>query len=285
MTKRVDLTITINLADEHNADRLSIGTDGSIRLFDKSGQEILPKSIERAVHYERPKGPKYQSLTTADSQKTTVGGLEDLAQFESFIAVDTNSTEIQGVRVSAAFFIVCRLKQEPDGFRVESLDGQGHLYEFHDVPLSSSAEMLAILKISHDTERGRGISSQPRIAFVNDSEMGRHSAISRRKQPIYGPHHLPERFVLRYASTDTGQELTNKLVRFCDTQSSKHLARLKSGATPFRTTRLSKLDEDQSVYFRYFVFPGLSIDNPVVTGIALTPESKYTVKFNEDREK
>lgn len=281
MEKRIDLTITLNLPDGHNADRLSIGEDGSVRLFDKSGNEMLPESISRAVHYERPKGPKHQSLTTADGQVTTVGGLEDLTQFEEVIALDTNTTEINGTKISAAFFIVCKLKAESDGFLVESLDGKGHLYEFHNVPQSLNPEMLAILKVANDTKRSRG-TARPNVVFVNDSDMGRHSTISRREQPIYGPHYLPDGFALRYASTDTGQELTNKLVRFCDTQSRKHLARLQSGATPFRTTNLTKLDEDQSVGFRYFYFPDLSIENPVITGVSMTPETKYTVKFSAD---
>lgn len=282
MTKRVDLTITIDLPQGHNADRLSIGVDGSIRMFDKLGQEMLPENIQRAVHYEREKGPKYQSFATAKNQTTTIGGLEDLARFESLIALDTNTVEINGVRVSAAFFIVCRLSPEPLGFRVESLDGQGHLYEFHNVPLGSNPEMLAILKVAHDIERGRRMPRQSKIAFVNDSDMVRHFAISALEQPIYGSQYLPEGFELRYASADTGQELINKLVRFCDTQSKEHLARLKYGKTPFRTTDLARLDEDHSVRFRYFEFPDLRIENPVVTGVSLTPESKCAVKFSGD---
>jgi hypothetical protein len=280
--KRVDLTITIDLPSDHNADRLSIGADGSIQLFDKSGKAILPEKIERAAHFERPKGPKYQSLATAQAQTTTIGGLEDLAQFDSLIAIDTNRQEIDGVTVFAAFFIVCKLIPESGGFRVKSLDGQGHLYEFHNVPEGFSSEMLAILKVAHDTKRGRGVHRQSRIAFLNDCDMGRHDAFSQRTEPIYGSQYLPEGFVLRYASTDTGQELSNKLVRFCDAQSKRHLARLKSGATPFRTAGLARLDEDQSVCFRYFDFPGLSIVNPAITGAALTPESKCTVIFSGD---
>ena len=281
MEKRVDLTITLNLPDGHNADKLSIGEDGSVRLFDKSGNEMLPESINRAVHYERPKGPKYQSLTTADGQMTTVGGLEDLTLFEEVIALDTNTTEINGTKVSAAFFIVCRIKVERNGFLVESLDGKGHLYEFHNVPPNMNPEMLAILKVANDTKRFRG-TAKPNVVFVNDSDMGRHSAISRREQPMYGSHYLPDGFALRYASTDTGQELTNKLVRFCDAQSRKHLDRLRSGATLFCTNNLSMLDEDQSVGFRYFYFPDLSIANPIVTGVSTTPDTKYAVKFSAD---
>lgn len=282
MAKRVDLTITIDLPADHNADRLSIGADGSVQLFDKSGKTIVPEKVARAAHFERPKGPKYQSLATAQAQATTIGGLEDLAQFESLIAIDTNKQEISGVNVFAAFFIVCRLIPDSGGFRVESLDGRGHLYEFHNVPAGFSAEMLAILKVAHDTLRGRGVSRQSKIAFLNDSDMGRHAVFSQRIEPIYGSQYLPKGFVLRYASTDTGQELSNKLVRFCDTQSKKHLARLNSGATTFRTTDLPRLEEDQSVCFRCFEFPGLSIANPVVTGAALTPESKCTVIFSGD---
>lgn len=280
MTKRVDLSLTIDLPPEHEADRVSVGQDGRVRVFDKTGKEVIPKRVERAVHYGRPKGLKHQSRSIIDRNYASVGGLEQLAHLESFIVIDTNSIEIEGTKVSAAFFIACRLIAEKNGFRVESLDGRGHVYEFHNV--TGNPEMLAILRIAHDTERGRGVPDNAIVGFVTDSEMGSHEAISKQKLPIYALDYLPKGFALTYASAETGQELANRLIRFCDKESTKYLARLKEGVGTFRKTGLASLEEDQSVRFRYIYYPDLKITNPVVTGVATTPETTYSIQFSED---
>jgi hypothetical protein len=279
MAKRVDLTLTIHLPDQHDAERMAVDPDGHPRVFDKAGREVVPKHVERAVHYERSKGPKYQTRSTPSiGGFASVGGLDELARLESFIIVDTNSTEIEGIKVSAAFFLACRLIAEKDGFRVVSLDQRGHVYEFHNVPKNS--EMLAILKIAHDTLRGRGIPRNATIGFVTDSEMGSHEAISTQKRAIYGKHNLPRGFSLNYASSDTGQELANKLIRFCDRESTRYLARLRVGS--FRKSGLAVLDEDPSVRYRYTYYPDLEIINPVVRGTTTTLETRYAIHVSKD---
>lgn len=277
MAKRSDLTISVELPDGHNADRLSITPDGSVKVFDKAGNEVKLEKIARAIHYERPKGPKHQSLSETQSQWVSVGGLDELSRLSSFIAIDTNTEEINGIKVSAASFVVCRLIRKEVGYRVESLDGCGHIYELHNVP--GNPEMLAILKVAHDTLNGRGVSRENEIAFVCDSDMGNHYSFSRQEKPIYGNHYLPKNFFLIYASTDTGQELTNKLLRLCDAHSKSYLAELRSGKREMRTSGLTYLQEDSSVGFRYFCFPGLTISDSLITGVSLTSETTCSVRF------
>lgn len=277
MAKRSDLTISVELPDGHDADRLAITPDGSVKVFDKSGTEIKLEKIARAIHYERPKGPKHQSLSETQGQSVSIGGLDELSKLSSFVAIDTNSEEINGIKVSAASFVVCRLIREEGGYRVESLDGCGHIYEFHNVP--GNPEMLAILKVAHDTLNGRGVSRENEIAFVCDSDMGNHYSFSRQEKPIYGNHYLPKGFFLMYASTDTGQELTNKLLRFCDTHSKSYLASFRSGERELRTSGLTTLGEDTSVGFRYFYFPSLTISDSLITGVSLTNETTWSIQF------
>lgn len=278
MAKRVDISLTIHLPDEHEADRVSVEKDGRVRVFDKTGKEIEPKQVDRAVHYERPKGIKYQTRSTVDKDYASVGGLEELARLDSFIVIDTNSIEIDGTKVSAAFFIVCKLIAEKNSFRVVTLDDCAHVYEFHNVP--GNPELLAILKIAHDTIQSRGIPTQDKIGFVTDSEIRSHETISKLETPIYAQHNLPNGFSLIYASAETGRELLNKLIKFCDKESTKYLNRLKEGA--FRKTGLACLEEDQSVSFRYTYYPGLEMINPVITGVTTTPETKHTIQFSGD---
>ena len=278
MAKRVDLSLTIHLPDGHEADRVSVEKDGRVRVFDKAGKEIEPEQVERAVHYERPKGIKYQTRSTVDKDYASVGGLEEIARLDSFIVIDTNSIEIDGTKVSAAFFIVCKLIAEKNGFRVVTLDNCAHVYEFHNVP--GNPELLAILKTAHDTIQSRGIPTQDKIGFVTDSEIRSHEAISKLETPIYAQHNLPNGFSLIYASEETGRELINKLIRFCHKKSTKYLNRLKEGA--FLKTGLACLEEDQSVFFRYKRYPGLEMINPVITGVTTTPETKYSIQFSGD---
>jgi hypothetical protein len=59
VAKRVDLTLKIELPDGHEAAKVSITPDGSVRVLDKTGNEITPKSIERAVHYGTAPGSNF----------------------------------------------------------------------------------------------------------------------------------------------------------------------------------------------------------------------------------
>jgi hypothetical protein len=276
MLKRVDLSLTIELPENHEAERLTIEPDGRFRIIDKGGKELVPTRVERATHYERAKGRKYQARVGVDRGYTSVGGLDELAHLDHFIVIDTNTIEIDGTTVSVAFFIVCRLIPEDAGFRLASIDDRGHAYEFQGI--KANAEMLAILKVANDTVRGRGALGKFRVAFVTDCDLANHEAISKGELSIYGEHYLPEGFALIYASADTGQELTNKLIRLCDAHATKYLNKVKGGG--LRKTGLTPLDEDKSVSFRYTYYPDLKIVNPNVTGTTITAKTKSSIDFS-----
>jgi hypothetical protein len=177
MANRVDLTVSIDLPPNHNADKVSLGPDGQIKFFDKSGNEIAPSQVTRAAHYDRPKCRKYQARS--EGEHASVGGLEELASFDSFVAIDTNSVEIDGAKVSAACFMALTLIAEKGEFHLKSLDERHHVYEFHHV--SGNPEMLAILKVACDTLRTRGPLGKSKIAFITDSDLDKHHAISTQK--------------------------------------------------------------------------------------------------------
>jgi hypothetical protein len=125
MAKRVDLSLTIELPDGHNSERLSIDPDGRVRVFDKNGNEVVPVQVARATHYDRAKGRKYQAQVAVEQGYASVGGLEELARLDSFVVIDTNTVEINRTKVSVAFFIVCKLIPEQSGFRLTSADNRG----------------------------------------------------------------------------------------------------------------------------------------------------------------
>jgi hypothetical protein len=248
--------------------------DGTIKVLDMDGNEVTPVRTGRAMQYERPKGPKYQSKATVLSDTVSVGGLEELAELDHFIVVDTNSAQIENKKISAAFFVVCRLKKIDSKYKLESLDNLGHVYEFHNA--TGNPEMLAILRIRNDIARSHP-KIKKKIAFITDSDLGNHENISNQKSPLYGSEYLGENFILFYASSDTGQELTNKLLRFCDSESTKHLKKVQ--ATGLINCKTIVLKEDQSIQYRFISYTDLQIVNPQITGAELTPQSTAHILF------
>lgn len=59
------------------------------------------------------------------------------------------------------------------------------------------------------------------LGLVVDSELGRHPAINRREEPYYKDNYLPESVGLIYASSDTGTDVPNTLIKLCDSGSRK----------------------------------------------------------------
>jgi hypothetical protein len=275
--KRVDMTVTVHLPDGHDADRVQLSSDGRFVITDKAGNQLAPTRIERATHYARAKGVKYQARSVIDDSCVSVGGVEELSRFDQILAIDTNSVDIEGRKVSAACLIACRVVKREDGFHLVSIDGCHYVYEFHDVP--GNPEMLAILKIARDIIKayGKNIPENFRVAFITDSELDSHAAMSRREVPLYQNHFLPEGFTLIYASGDTGQEVANTLIRTCDNASTKYLNQLRDGA--FRLTGLAPVEEDNNVVFRCTSYPGLKVLESLVEGSKITSSTTYTVKF------
>jgi hypothetical protein len=273
MKKPSKLVVTIDLPDNHNATRLSVQPDGSIRLFDANGNEVDAVRTMRSMQYERPKGPKHQTKATSLTNKASVGGLEELASLDHFIVIDTNTKQISGSKVSAAFFIACRLRRHGNKYEIQSLDNRGHVYEFHNT--AGNPEMLAILRLQNDIIKFTPDTGK--VAFITDSELGRHESICSRSEPIYGNVFLNEKFTLIYASSDTGQELTNKLIRFCDAQSSEHLKKVEQAG--LNECKVNPLPEDSTTQYRFITYNDLKIFNPEITGVELMESSTATILF------
>ena len=264
--KPINVSIEFRLPKNRKGIKASIKPDGEIVFTDDSGKEVVPEYMDREMHYHRPKGPKVQSRKRVVGGLVSVGGLSELAQYDSVFVIDTNTRTLDGRKVSAACFICCRFIPEGDKVRIDC-DGKLNIYEFYNVP--GNPEMLAILKVARDVSRSARPRRRLRIAFVTDSEIGSHDEISTGRQPIYGRYCLPKGFLLHYASADTGHEIVNKLIRFCDRQSSNYLRYLEDGSV--KQSKLNVLEEDPAVQYRYMFRGNLEIVNPVIRGISVQP--------------
>lgn len=264
--KEVSLRLEFGFPPGHNVRKASIAPDGKITFSDALGLAVIPEYMERALQFPRQKAPKIQVKHRLDGDLATIGGLAELTKFDSVFVIDTNRRTINGKDVHAACFIRCQFIQQKDNsVQVVCDEEKVNFYELHNA--TQNPELLAILKVAHDVSGWPNFKKTTKLAFVTDSSLGAHNDICARKIPIYGQHFLPPRFSLLYASSDTGREVINKLIRFCDHQATKYLNDLEQGTVP--SSDLHALPEDTSVMHRYVCHTGLEIVNSVAKGISL----------------
>jgi hypothetical protein len=178
------MAILLMLPPEHGGVDVRINADGRIQIFDRAGREVTPAEVDRRVYYSGTRKVKHQSRTRVSGVDASVDGLKAIAALDASYVVDTNTDEIQGVKVSVAFFIACKLVRVEDNFHLKSLDNCGHVYEFHDVR-GGNPEMLAILRIASDIRKHKNFPPHSKVAFFTDSEMSTHQDMSARRVPLY----------------------------------------------------------------------------------------------------
>lgn len=266
--KSPSMSIRFGFAPGTKAAKATITDIGELVFTDDEGKPIVPEYVDRAVYYDRASKPKVQSRRRSASTLASVRGLSELTRYNALCVVDTNTRVIGGKKVSAAGVVCCRIISKGGEFRLDC-EKRFRVYEFHDV--QGNPELLAILKIANDIRASGGTN----VAFINDSALGLHDAINARSVPIYGKYALPDGFHIIYASADTGGEVANGLIRFCDREARKYLQYLERGE--IKNVPLVDLDEDCSVKFRLLSRTDIEFSCPPLTGLALQPGSTVTL--------
>jgi hypothetical protein len=262
------LAIEFRLPEDGERVTARILRDGKLVFVDSGGNEVVPIDMKRTLQYERSKGPKIQTRTTTERALVSVGGLEELCKLDAIFVLDTNSRAINGTKISAAAFVCCSIQHVSEGHKLK-LEDQLNVYEFHGAP--GNPELLAALKVANDVVRSKDYSEERSYGIVTDSELGAHDEINSRRMPLYGTHLLPAGFTLVYAS-DTGSEVLNKLIRFCDREASNYLRFFEKGSFP--PIQLRALLEEPSVQYTYRVKGGLEVSNASLTGVRMRPGSR-----------
>lgn len=272
MAKPVELTIEFKLPLGIQMDKVSLTPEGDLRFFAKDGTECVPEFMGRSLQYQRPKGPKIQTHRLLRSAHTTVAGLKELTRFESIHVIDTNTRTYGSRSLSVACFACFRLLAEGAQFRVQC-EPRLNFYEFHDV--RGSAELLAVLKLANDIRGSATRRASDRFAIVTDAHLGIHEHLNARTHVLYGIHRLPRRFQILYASSDTGQEILNRFLKFCDAQATQYFRLYEQEQLPPRTYRFLK--EDASVRYAYVLRKDLEVVNPIVSGVRVAEGSTVSL--------
>lgn len=251
-TQPVRYAFPIHFEPGHTASKLTIRPDGTLLITDKDGNPVAPISAGRRTSYERRKGPKIQTQNIGLPGFVSISGLIELTEYDKIILSDANTRTVAGESITACCCFEGRfIRASETSVRFELTDPHLRILEMRGGILEprgapGNPEMLAILRITSEIAAHQKLT---RAAVITDSELGRHEAINARTEPLFGDQHLPEPFRLIYASTDTGADAPNKLLRLCEKESSNHLDRLEAGDST--EVELFKLEGQQHVLYRF----------------------------------
>lgn len=186
---------------------------------------IKPVVTYSQTHYESDSGK--ERIITRIHDKVVVGEPDILrhlsSSFDLLVAMDTNTKEIAGERVSACGIVHCILQPFSD------TGGEGYYASFPwqntllfrntlgNLPPEKFAWITEIRRIkdavSHAESR--------RFGLVTDHDMANHNLLNAKKSPIVADIYLPDNFTLLYGRGDGSSEsILNKLVKHCDKEAS-----------------------------------------------------------------
>lgn len=138
-------------------------------------------------------------------------------EYDFIFAVDTNTRSILGRIVSVSTIVIGHAQRNSDSsYSVAS--SSPFSIEISDAKFNPE-KVGWVLAIGELTARGI-VTNQERIGMIVDSSLGDHNEINLRSQPIIEGLYLPDRYMLLYASSDTGDSIPNKLIRAADKHSS-----------------------------------------------------------------
>lgn len=187
-----------------------MGPNG-LELF-AGGESVTPESANQTAFYQRKKNEKVLSRVPIDPSALTLDPVSAFSAFDLITAIDANSVEINGNKVSVACAAICQLVRQADGITAQY--GPVEAYEFWNA--EGNPETLAwVVHIEHIL-RSQGFHEGLKVGIVTDSELGNHDQYNARMLALRDTFFLPQNFTLMYGSADSGDGLPNALIKSCD---------------------------------------------------------------------
>jgi hypothetical protein len=192
--------------------------------IDENGQISSPQAVEgtytlRATYPRENKGEKVVFEHNAGAHGVYLNERAQLcANFDRLAAIDTNGVIINGEEVFISVFAMTKTtlsRTEPD------VNFDTHAFYFFGVPEGINKEMVG-LDIALVNFILPELEKFPhKLGIVNDSDLGIHREVNAGELPYLGDKILDPRIKLIYASTDAGAQLTNEILKVCDSKAKK----------------------------------------------------------------
>lgn len=198
-----------------------------LQFFGSDGEVIVPRHVEVGIGHERKKpGLKVLNRRIAEPTDILRDPTEALMRFKTVLAVDTNTREINGARISvtACVLLLGLRGDEHEPGRWHATLVEQLAYEFHDARVSPE-----LVGWCHALQLAISTPVPVPAALIVDSELGRLSRFNRREEEILDGYTLPAGFELVFATRDGGatEFATNAALAACDRRANSILDRIE----------------------------------------------------------
>ena len=226
-----------------------VTSEMNVVFKDESGA-ITPLTARLKYAYERTKKPLPKVLEQAplDPKLLCADATAALGRYDYILAIDTNTKEINGEKISVGCIVRCKLDLSK-------------LPEFHASVWPDACvevrntrvppEQLFWEVVLRGVEGNASYNEMGSVGVIVDSELGRLEDINTRSKPIRSDFFLPQKCQLVYASADKGTEwLGYHLIKLCDKVASFVLQKLETN--PPSEQSLQKSTSGLHDQFRYW---------------------------------
>lgn len=190
--------------------------NGVLRLYDENGHQIIPNRIEFMRLRKRSNGKNKIISYIEDIDTMSLDTERYLSNYDAIYAVDTNTKKINSVYYSIGILVKLG-KEEEKTYKIEVcriITSENNIIK---------PEMEQAVWNSVITEIEKMETENKKIELVVDCDLGNIEAYNRREKKIRNDRFLPTNFILLYATTDTKENVLNKLISFCDKEATKLL--------------------------------------------------------------
>lgn len=208
-------------------------SDGIVRFeFGNNGKvtchEAVPGSVQSYSSYKRQSGKeKYVVQSPGSGQSAHVNQIYNIqSNYDWLAGMDTNDYDYHGRRISVASSFLSETSIKQTSFSAKILPA----FIISEVRDDLNPEVVGWHLFFNHILPLVEVSSERRLGFVVDSELGKHQSINSRQIPYYQDFYLPENVDLIYASSDTGTDAPNGLIKACDKASRELFGQVESGA-------------------------------------------------------
>lgn len=204
------------------------GTEFQLLYHDGSASKPTEAYLES--HYDRGRKPKVlhriQLHPSLANGRVSIN--DQLAQYQSLVAVDANTVELPEGQLSVCA-VVLALYKERSASEIHIEVRKSCLIEVRDLQ-ASVAERYGLFHILQMLESDPKF-QQGKMGVIIDHNLSHLNAFNSRKKEIVDDYYLPSNAELIYATADSGVEnLPNKLIRDCDTLATQFVAYIRADA-------------------------------------------------------
>jgi len=230
MKKPRHITIEVKFAPDVAPTKLVVGPNREVRFEDGKG-EIIPESGVWVFAYDRNNKPlpKKLGMLELDPAMLHSDYLMVFQKYDGVIAIDTNTKQIRGGRVSVG----CAVQGTLNFDNLPQVTGSywpTACFEFRNSTIPPERVLWEM--ILRGVERSESYKTISSVGVIVDSELGAISGLNSRSKPVRGSFYVPEKCELIYASADKGTEwLGYHMIKTCDKIASCALGAIESDAS------------------------------------------------------